>query len=265
MYRGRGLLRALTERDIRVRYKQAHLGVAWAVISPAVLMIIFTLLISRGVLNVSTGGKPIYLYSYVALVPWTFFANVISQGGMSLVTNLYLVNKINCPREVFPLASALVCAVDALVATLLLLVLFLIGGTAPSAMSVWVPLLLLIEVVFTLGATLIVSIVTVYMRDLRHLLAILVQFGMFATPVMYSMSNIPGKHLNNLPIPQHLLTVYSVVNPLGPVIDGIRRTVLFDQPPQWQYLGPAAAMSMFVLIGGLVLFKRLEYGIADVA
>ncbi len=263
--RARGLVRALAERDLRVRYKQAHLGIAWAIISPAILMIVFSLLMNRGVLSVSTGGKPTYLFAYVGLVPWTFFANVVSQGGMSLVSNLYLVNKIFCPREVFPLTSALVCAVDGLVSALLFLILFPISGTHPALTTVWVPVLLVIEIAFTIGVTLIISIVTVYMRDLRHLLGIIVQFGLFVTPVMYSMSNIPGKHLNRLAIPSHLIGFYTVIDPLAPLIDGIRRTVLFGQAPQWGYVGISAVVSGITLIGGFLLFKRLEYGIADVA
>ena len=264
LYRAAGLIRSLTERELRVRYKQAHLGAAWALLSPALLMVVFTLLIGRGVLSVGTGGKPAYLFSYVALVPWMFFATSLSQGGISLVTNLYLVNKIYCPREVFPLTSVLVAGFDALVASLLLLVLFPVGHSLPAGSTIWLPLLLLVEVIFTIGVTLFVSAVVVYFRDLRHLLPVIVQFGLFATPVMYTMTSQPG-HRTTSPIPRSLLDLYSVINPLGPIIDSIRRVVLFGQSPEWSYVGIAAATSLAVLVVGYWTFKSLEAGIADVA
>ena len=253
--RGVGVIRALTERDLRVRYKQAYLGVAWAVFSPAVLMIVFSLLLSHQVLNVGTAGKPAYLFSYVALIPWTIFSNSVSSGGMSLVNNLILVNKIYCPREVFPLASILVAIADGFVASLLLLILFPIGHTAPSGTIWWVPLLFLIELVYTVGVTLFLSVIIVYMRDLRQVVPVIVQFGLFATPVVYTMSKIP----------RHLQTIYAIINPIGPLIDGCRRAALLNQDPQWNLVGLAAISSSFALVVGYFAFRMLERRIADVA
>ncbi len=253
--RSRRLLRALTERELRVRYKQAHLGFAWAILTPATLMIIFTLLSAHSVINIGTSGKPAYLFAYAGLVPWTFFANSITQGGMSLVTNLYLVNKIYCPREVFPISSVLVSIVDGFVASLIFLVLFPIGHTTPSVTSYWIPFLFLLEVIFTLGIALIASIIVVYLRDLRHLIPIIVQFGLFATPVMYSLSKLP----------ENIQVIYSAINPLAPIIDSIRQAILFDQGPEWNLLAYAIPSSLIYLAIGYSLFKRLEPRVADVA
>ena len=179
----------------------------------------------------------------------------VSLGGQSLVTNNQLVNKVYCPREVFPLASMGVAAADGLLATLVLGLLFVITGFAPKATAVWLPLLLLVQVAFTFGVTLVISAVLVFFRDLRHLLPIILQLGLFATPVAYGMNVVAPS----------LQVVYSAANPLAPVIDGYRRTILYGQAPDWHLLGPGAFTAVALLAVGYVVFKRLEPGFADYA
>jgi ABC-type polysaccharide/polyol phosphate export permease len=254
LFRARELLRTLAERDLRVRYKQAVLGMAWAVLSPVMLMLIFTLLFSRAI-KVNTGGAPYPLFAYLGLLPWTFFSTSVSTGGQSLLNNIPLLNKVYCPREVFPLAAVLVGAVDMAVASLVLGILFGAAGFAPRSTSYWVPLLLLVQLAFTIGVALVVSIVIVYLRDLRHALPIILQFGLFATPVAYGLQIVPAR----------LRGLYSAIDPLGPVIDGYRRTVLYGQAPDLHLLAIAAASSLAFLCGGYLVFKKLETRVADVA
>ncbi len=254
----RELVRTLAERDIRVRYKQAALGIAWALISPVVLMIAFTLVFSHVAhVNTHMPGVPYALFSYIGLLPWTFFSTALSGGGMSLVTNTTLLNKLYCPREVFPIAAIIDAAVDGIIAAFVLLLLFPIEGFAPKLASLWIPLLMIPLILFTLGTVLAVSAVLVYLRDLRLMLPLAIQIGLFATPVIYSPASI-FKH-------KALLIGYSIVNPLVPVLDGLRRTVLENLSPNWLSLGAGTASSVVVLVGGFYLFKRLETGIADVA
>ena len=179
----------------------------------------------------------------------------MNQGGQSLVTNNQLVNKVYCPREVFPLASMGVAAVDTMLATLVLGLLFAITGFMPKPTSVWVPVLLVVQVAFTFGVTLVMSAVLVFLRDLRHVLPIILQLGLFATPVAYGMDVVA---------PQFQV-LYSALNPLAPVIDGYRRTILLGLPPDWHLLGPGAVTSALLLAFGYVVFKRLEPGFADYA
>src|SRR5205807_2699776 len=252
----RELTITLAERDLRVRYKQALLGIAWAVITPVVMMVAFTLLFNRFA-KVNTGGAPYALFSYLGLLPWTFFSSSVSQGGLSLVSNSDLLNKLYCPREVFPIAGIADAAVDALIATGVLAVLFPITGFAPRAQVYYLPLLLIVLLMFTLAVTLAVAAVTVYARDLRLVLPLAIQVGLFVTPVVYGASAISAS--------KAFLITYSAVNPLVPVIDGLRRTVLNGLPPNWISLGVGAASALFLLLGAFVLFKRLEIGMADVA
>jgi ABC-type polysaccharide/polyol phosphate export permease len=250
----RALVASIAERELRVRYKRAFLGAGWAVVTPVTLMIAFTLLF-RHVAKIDTGGAPYALFAYLGLLPWTFFASSVSDGSGSLLANGQLLNKVYCPREVFPAASILVAAADFTVATAVLGVLFGIETFAPHATAVWVPLYLALQVLFTAGVVLALSGAFVYLRDLRHVLPIVLQVGLFATPVAYGLEKVPERF--------RLAAV--VVNPLAEVIDGYRRSLLYGHAPDWPMLGAASASALVVFLVGWRLFKRLETGIADVA
>jgi ABC-2 type transport system permease protein/lipopolysaccharide transport system permease protein len=250
------MIRSLAERDIRVRYKQAVLGMAWAVFTPIVMMLAFTLVFTKFG-HVATGGIPYPLFSYIALIPWNFFSSGVLSGGMSLMANIALLNKLYCPREVFPLGAVAVAAVDALVATLVLVVLFPIEGATPHIETLYVPVMLVTLVALTVGATLATAAIVVYMRDLRVALPLVMQLALFVTPVAYGASTIARSRSHEL--------VYAALNPLVPVMDGLRKCVLLGQQPDWtlQLIGLASAL--VVLAGGYLLFKRLETGLADIA
>lgn len=254
LWRFRELIRSLTERQIRARYKQASLGLAWAVIIPLVYTLVFTLFFSR-VTDVDTGGAPYALFAYLGLVPWTFFSASVATAGLSLVSSMTLLNKVSCPREVFPLSGVGGAAVDSLVATGMMALLFVLTGYAPRATSVWVPLLVLVVVVFTVAVSLVLSVITVYLRDVAHVVPIALQVGLFATPVAYGIEVVPSD----------LRWLYSLVNPIAPVIDGLRRSMLEGRAPRLDLLALAATSSFVLLVVGYRIFKRLETGIADVA
>jgi ABC-type polysaccharide/polyol phosphate export permease len=252
----RELMVSLAERDLRARYKQAALGLAWAVLTPVLLMLAFTLVFTRFT-SVNTHGAPYPLFSYLGLLPWSFFAAALSQGGQSLTSNVPLLNKVYFPREIFPLATMLVAAVDTFIAAVVLIPLFPITGYAPKVETFYVPLLLLVLIMVTTGVTLAVSVSLVYMRDLRFAIPLVLQFGIFVTPIAYN-SDVVAKTTPEL-------VLYSALNPLVPVIDGLRRSVLYGQPPEWWSLLAGATTATFAMAGGFWLFKRLESGIADVA
>jgi ABC-2 type transport system permease protein/lipopolysaccharide transport system permease protein len=254
IWHARELVFTLTEREFRVRYKQAYLGAAWAIITPVALMLVFTVIFHR-VAKIDTLGVPYPLFSYLGLLPWTWFSNSVSNGGTSLWSNNTLLNKVYCPREVFPLSSVLVAAGDTAIAFSVLLVLFAVNGFMPKATMYWAPLLLVIQVAFTVGVTLILAITVVYLRDVRHALPIILQLGILATPVAYGVQQIPPA----------LLPWFAWINPLTGVIDGYRRSVLYGQAPDWGLVIPGAITATLLLVLGYLFFKRLEAGIADVA
>lgn len=254
LWQARGLIRTLTERDLRVRYKRTFLGVGWAVMSPVVFMLVFTVFFQKAG-HFATGNVPYALFSYMALVPWNFFSESVTVGSSSLITNLSLLNKVYCPREVFPIAAIITAAFDTVISAAVLVILFLVYSYPPAAATVWVPLLIAIEVAFTLGMALFSSATLVYFRDLRYVVPLIVQIGMFVSPVAYGITFIP----------KGLRPLYAVLDPLGPILDDFRRTVLHGQAPAWGLLGLAAIASMVWLVGGYVVFKRLETGFADIA
>lgn len=254
LWRARGLIWTLGERELRARYKQAVLGFAWAIITPVALMVVFSLFFRR-VVTVDTGGAPYELFSYLGLLPWTFFSGSVSSGGHVLLVNKHLLNKVYCPREVFPLSSIVTSAFDTTLALFALGVLFAVNGYAPKATSYWIPVLLAVQLAFTVGVTLIVSASVVYLRDVRHGLPLILQIGLFATPVAYGINAIP----------EGARTAYAALNPLAGVIEGYRRTILRGLPPDWGLLVPGAISATVLLVGGYMYFKRLEAGFADVA
>lgn len=258
LWHARELVRTLAERDLRARYKQAVLGFAWAVLTPVALMLVFTIVFQR-VGDVSkiaqAHGAPYPLFSYVGLLGWTFFMAAVTQGASAIVSNGPLLNKVYCPREVFPLATIIVALFDMMIAALVLILLFGVYTQAPASTSYIAPLFLVIQIEVALGAALLLSASVVYFRDIRHMLPLLMQMGMFATPVAYGLDQIT----------KEWLVPYVAANPLAAVIDGYRRTMLYGQQPDWKLTGVAALSASLMLLVGYKVFKKLETGIADVA
>ena len=242
----------LGRRELRVRYSQAILGFAWALLTPLALMVAFSFIGSK--FNIETNGIARPVFSYTGLLAWTFFAGAVSSAGGILIANP-LLNKVYAPREVFPLATIGTSAVDAFAASIALAVLFVVYGEYPQATSVWAPLYLLVLLAFTVGLGLILSALTVYARDIRHALPLMLQVGLFITPVVYGLEYIDEKYR----------AIYVFLNPVAMVIDGLRETVLYGNSPNFAYLGLGTLSSLATLVFGYMLFKKLETGFADVS
>jgi ABC-type polysaccharide/polyol phosphate export permease len=254
-WKAREVTRSLTERAIRSRYKQAVLGFAWSILTPLVLMLAFTVVFKRGGLTIDTNGAPKVLFWYVALVVWTFFSNSITNASTSIIGNITLINKTPCPREVFPLSGVAQAAFDGALSLIPLVVLFGMQTFMPRPTAVWVPLILVVVFAFTIGASILCSVLIVYVRDLRTALPLALQFGLFATPIAYPFDQIPAGYRG----------LYSFLNPLGPTIDALRNTLLYDKAPQLEYLALGTLGAIVWLVGGYWLFRRMEAGIADIA
>lgn len=253
LWRERTLIRTVAERDLRIRYAQFLLGPAWSLLMPLITVVVFTFLFKR-IGHLSTSGVAYPLFAYVGVLAWNLFSSAVSSGGNSLLNNGMILNKLYCPREVFPFAAIVVAIVDTMLSTVALIVLFVIYKTAPTATAVWLPVILIVELAFVLGVAMAFSTAVVYVRDLSQILAGILQAGLFLTPVAYGIDQVP----------QRYRFAYCAVNPMAAVIDNCRRVVLWGRPPNWHLLAPAAVTSLLVLVGGYVLFRRLEGGIADV-
>jgi ABC-type polysaccharide/polyol phosphate export permease len=250
----REIILTLAQRDIKATYKQAELGIAWAILAP-VAMLLVMVLIFRRIKGFHVPGVPYVLYAYTGILAWQFFASSLATGGNALLANKALLSKVHFPRECFTLAEMLEAAFNTALASTVLILLFAINGYAPHIEGLWLPLFIVIEVAFAAGVALACSVLLVHVRDLVQALPIVLQLGMFATPVIWPFSKLPVG----------LRPYYSFVNPMGQVIDNIRRTLLLGQQPTWGLLCLAAAGALVYLVGGYTIFKRLEGEIADIA
>ncbi len=261
----REIMYTLAERDFRVQYKQAVLGAAWAVLSPVATLIIFVVVFSRLKQAFPTSGIPYPLYAFVGILCWTFFAQALGNGGSSLLANKALLAKTQFPRECFPLETMLVTAVNTMLSWIPLALLFVIFGRAPRLATLWVPLFMLIEVLFAAGITLAVSSLIIQMRDLQQVLPIIVSLGIFMTPVIWPFSYVPTAYHLFGDVTVNLQAVYGFFNPLGPVINSVRQTMLLGMNPSWWPLTTAFIGSLCYITLGYKIFKRYEVNFADIA
>jgi len=251
LYQYRDLLWLWTLREIQVRYKQSLLGVAWAVLQPLALMTIFTIVFSRFV-RIDTGGIPYPIFSYVALVPWTFFSTSLNFGIASLVNNMNLVTKIYFPREILPLASVGAAFVAFLVSAVILVGLMLLYGVTPTWTSLWIVPLLMLQIGLAIAVVLFGAAFLVFFRDVRFVVPLLTQVWMYATPIICPASSVPPR----------FRTLY-FLNPMAGIIDGYRRTLLLGELPMLDVIGLGLVVTLVLLISGYVFFKRSEPVFAD--
>jgi lipopolysaccharide transport system permease protein len=248
----RELLFFLIWRDVKVRYTQTALGVTWAVIQPFFTMVIFSVFFGK-LARIPSDGIPYPIFSYAALVPWTFFANGLHQSSNSLVSSGNLIKKVYFPRLIVPLAAVLAGAVDFILAFLVLLVLMFYYGMAPTANVVWLPAFMLLGVTTSLGVGLWLSTLNVEYRDVRHAVPFITQFWLFATPIAY-----PSTLLS-----EPWRTIYGL-NPMVGVVEGFRWALLGTDTRPGGIVFVSCLMAIAILIGGAFFFRRMEKNFADV-
>ncbi len=246
----RELLYFLTWRDIKVRYKQTVFGVAWAVIQPFFTMIVFSLFFGK-LAKVPSDDLPYPIFSYAALLPWNLFASSLGQSANSLVNSANLIKKIYFPRLVIPLSSVLSGTVDFAIAFTILLGMMIYYGIRPTS-TVWLlPFFLLLTLITALGVGVWLSALNVEFRDVRYVVPFLIQFWLFATPVAYPSSLLTGGW-----------RILYGLNPMTGVVEGFRWALLGTQPPS-AMLGVSAFISLAIFVSGVLYFRRMEKGFAD--
>jgi lipopolysaccharide transport system permease protein len=252
LWRRRELLWALTLREIQIRYTQSVLGIAWAVLQPLALMLMFTLIFSV-LLKVPSEGVPYPVFSYSALTFWTFFQGSLTRAVPSLDVNQDMVKKIYFPREFFPISSVLAMIFDLVIAFAILLVIMLYYHTPFTLNMFYVVPLVVIQTILTVGVCLFASAWNVYYRDVKYALPLVVQVWMYATPIIYPMSSIPERFHR-----------FYLVNPMTGIIESYRDVMVKGSPPQWSYVGIAAAGAIVLFLLVYLYFKRIEMSFADV-
>jgi len=252
LWKFRELVYFLAWRDVKVRYKQTVLGAMWALLQPLLTMLIFSLIFGH-LAKLPSDGIPYPVFTLAGLAPWTFFAQGLSQSAISLVGNAHLIGKVYFPRLAIPLATILATLVDFGITFLLLLGMMLIYGIRPNGHIVWVPVFALMALVTSLGVGFWLSALNVKYRDVRYVVPFLVQFWMFATPIVY-----PSRLL-----PKPWRTIYGL-NPMAGVVEGFRWSLLGAQTHLGGLIAISAAVSLVVLVGGVFYFRRMERTFADV-
>ena len=248
----RELLFFLVWRDLKVRYRQTVLGVAWAVLQPLLTMLVFTLFFGR-LARVPSDGVAYSLFAYTALVPWTFFATGLAMASNSLVASANLITKVYFPRLTIPLATVLASLVDFALAFPLLFGLMWHHGIAPTANVVWLPAFIALAFATALGVGLWLSALNVEFRDVRHVVPFLTQLWMFATPIAYPSSLLP----------ERWRTVYAL-NPMVGVVEGFRWALLGTDTRPGPMIAVSALAALALLVGGAFFFRRMERTFADV-
>jgi lipopolysaccharide transport system permease protein len=248
----RELLYFLIWRDLKVRYKQAAIGAAWAILQPLVALVIFTTVFGYFA-KLPSDGVPYPLFALAALLPWTYFAEALRRGATGLVDDSDLIRKIYFPRLVIPLAMVVAPAVDLAISFALLVALMAWYGIGPTGNIVFLPFFLLLSLGLALALGLWLGPINVRFRDIKHTLPFVIQVWMYASPVVYPTSMIP----------EQWRLLYSL-NPMVGVIEGFRWALLDTSAPDFQVIGIGVLVVTGLLIGGIVYFRKMERFFADV-
>ena len=252
----RELLYFLVWRDIKVRYKQTILGIAWIVLRPVVSMVIFSLLFGN-LLNVPSGGVPYPIFAYTALLPWNYFAGSLTRSSTSLVGSAHLITKVYFPRLIIPISGVLSGLIDFAIAFLVLGGLMIYYQIAPTAAVVLLPAFMALALLTALGFGLWLSALNVRYRDINYLIPFLVQIWMYLTPVIYGSTLIPERF-------RFLLAL----NPMTGVVEGFRWALLghnlADAQAPGQLFLVSIGIALLVLVSGAVFFRSTERTFADI-
>ena len=254
LWQYRELLYFLTWRNILIRYKQAVLGVAWAVLNPVMTMVVFTVIFNK-LLGVGSGkyGVPYPVFAYTGLLPWNLFSGGLSSAGTSLVGNSNLISKVYFPRLVIPASAILGVFPDFLISFVVLVALMLVYHIAPTWNALFLPLLVLLAMVTAFGVSLWLSALYVMYRDVGYIIPFLTQLWFFLSPVMYPTSKIPAGKWS---------VIYNL-NPMTGVIGGFRWALLGEQAPSHLFW-LSSFMVVVIFVGGLYYFRRMERIFADI-
>ena len=248
----RELLAALTLREIKIRYKQTLLGVSWAILQPASLTLIFTVVFGI-FLKVDSGEVPYPVFAYSGLVPWMFFSNSLSFGSLSVVNNGNLVTKVYFPREILPLSSVGAAFFDFCMAAVIFVILMLLYGIGPTLNFFYILILIPSIFLFTVGISFIFSAINVLYRDIRFVVPLLLQIWLFLTPIIYSSSHVPEKYRSLLKI-----------NPLVSLIENFRAATVYAKAPNYSEVIFSVLISISIFFLGYWFFKSKEKIFADV-
>jgi lipopolysaccharide transport system permease protein len=252
LWRARELLYVLVMREVKIRYKQAAIGVGWAIIQPVLAVLIFSVIFGHFA-KMPTGGVPYVVFAFCAVLPWTYFSEAVRRSSMGLVSDSELIRKVYFPRLIMPLAMVVAPLVDFMAGLVVLLILLAIYGIAPTPYIILLPLFMLVAVALALSIGLWLGPLSVRFRDVMHTLPFLIQVWLYASPVAYPSSIVP----------ERWRLLYSL-NPMVGVIEGFRWALLGSSHPDLRAMAVSGVVIAVSLTLGILYFRKMERSFADV-
>jgi lipopolysaccharide transport system permease protein len=243
----------LVWRDIKTRYSQSVLGVGWAIIQPVFSMIVFTIVFGN-LAKVNSEGVPYAIFSYTALVPWTFFSSSLNSSSGSLISSKNLITKVYFPRLVIPISPVLGKMVDFGISFLILLGLMVWYKIRPTIWVLMIPVFVVLMILTSAGVGMWLTALSIQYRDINYGSNFFIQLLMYASPVIYASSSVPEK-----------FQILYALNPMVGVIEGFRSALLSTRPMPWEFLGVGALMSIAFFLSGALYYRSMERYFADVA
>jgi len=260
----RELLFVLAWKNIAVRYKQAYLGLLWAILKPILLVIIFSIV--RSFVGIDTGTVPYVVLTFGALLPWVYFQESASDGIQSVVSNTALVKKIYFPRIIFPITSVLTKMVELGISFIILAGLMMYYEVSPSIHMLWVPAIIAYTIMVSLCISMVGAALNVYYRDVANALPVVISVFMYLSPIIYPLDLVKQKLLVHQTAGEWSQTIFDIytVNPLVGIIDAFQKVMFYDRGPDFTVIWPGLVLVLVCLPLSYIIFKKAEAWFADV-
>jgi ABC-2 type transport system permease protein len=249
LYHYRELLKTNIKKEIRGKYKGAWLGVLWSYLNPLFMLVVYSVVFSK-VMKIDIPNYTMFLFT--ALIPWTFFTAALTQGSDSIVMNGNILKKVYFPREIIPISVVTSNVMNFLFSSLIMFFSILISGLGFSWYILLFPVILLIQYLLILGISFILSSITVYIRDMQHIIGVVLMAMFYATPIVYSLDMVP-QNLKNL----------LMINPMTAIISSYRDILFYKQLPNLQHLAIMFFVSLLLIYVGLIIFRKLQRNFAE--
>lgn len=249
IYNYRELLKTNVKKEIRGRYKNSFLGVLWSFLNPLLQLLVYSVIFGA---LLAGGDKTYPIYICVALIPWTYFTTAITQAAFTVIGNADIIKKVYFPREILPVSVVTSGAVNFIISTIIILAFVIFSGVGLSWYILLYPFILLIQYVLLLGIGFIVSSVTVYFRDLEHIIGVVLMAAFYATPIVYKLEQLP-----------HTLQILVNLNPMTHLINAYRDIFYYHQMPNMEILVTLLGISLALTVVGYFIFKKLQKGFAE--
>lgn len=249
IYNYRELLKSNVKKEIRGRYKNSILGVIWSFLNPLLQLAVYAVIFGA---LLAGGDQTYHIYICVALIPWTYFTTTITQAAFTIIGNADIIKKVYFPREILPISVVTSGAVNFMISTIIILGFVLFAGLGISKYIILYPVILLIQYILLLGISFIVSAITVYVRDLEHIIGVILMAAFYGIPIVYKIEQLPAN-----------LQVIMQLNPMTHLINAYRDIFYYQQMPNFKILGIVLLLGLVLTVGGYFIFKKLQKGFAE--